>query len=55
MRCKYLKTSKLINGDYETTVYCCKNIKSDRFEKSSFNKCMICNNCLLHEKKAGAK
>lgn len=53
MNCKYLKTSKLINGDYETTLYRCKNVKSNRFGKSSFDRCMICNNCLLHEKKAG--
>ena len=55
MRCEYLQTSKLVNRDYETTLYRCKNNKSNRFGKSSFDRCMICNNCLLHQKKRGAK
>ena len=55
MSCEYLKTSKLIEGDYETKLYCCKNAESNRYGKSSFCREMICNNCVVHKKKEGAK
>lgn len=46
MDCKYLKIRKLChnNGD-ETITYKCDNPKSNRFEKRSFCKNIVCDLC----------
>ena len=51
MDCKYLKTRKLNHNDgNESITYRCDNPKSNRFEKRSFCKGMVCDLCTEHEK-----
>ena len=46
MDCKYLKIQKLRHNDgSETITYKCDNPKSNRFEKRSFCKSMVCDLC----------
>ena len=46
MECEYLKIRKLRHNDgNETVTYKCDNPKSNRFEKRSFFKDMVCNLC----------
>ena len=46
MECKYLKIRKLHHNDgNETITYKCNNPKSNRFEKRSFNKNVVCDLC----------
>lgn len=46
MECEYLKIRKLANNDgNETITYRCYNPKSNRFEKRSFCKGVVCDLC----------
>lgn len=51
MDCRYLKTRKLHHNDgNESITYRCDNPKSNRFEKRSFYKGMVCDLCTEREK-----
>ena len=53
MKCKYLKIQKLHhNGGNETITYKCNNPESNRFEKCSFNKNVVCDLCTATIEKA---
>lgn len=46
MECEYLKVRKLHHNDgNETTTYKCDNPRSNRFEKRSLYKGMVCDTC----------
>ena len=46
MECKYLRIRKLHHNDgNESITYKCDNPKSNRYEKRSFYKGMVCNTC----------
>ena len=46
VKCEYLKIRKLHHSDgNETVTYKCDNPKSNRFEKRSFFKDIVCNLC----------
>ena len=46
MECEYLKVRKLHHNDgNETTTYKCDNPRSNRYEKRSFYKGMVCDTC----------
>ena len=51
MDCEYLKVRKLRHNDgNETVTYKCDNPRSNRFEKRSFCKGMVCDLCTEKKK-----
>lgn len=53
VKCEYLKIRKLHHNDgNETITYKCDNPKSNRFEKRSFNKNVVCDLCTATIEKA---
>ena len=54
VECKYLKIQKLRhNNGNETITYKCDNPKSNRVEKRSFYRGLVCDTCIVQEERNG--
>ena len=52
MDCEYLRVRKLHHNDgNESITYKCDNPRSNRYEKRSFYKGMVCDSCNMNERK----